>query len=113
MYKLLFMMKRKPGMSFEDFISYYENVHSRLVDIGAPKAKPYSASIFRPLNDAQGRFDVVVEIWFADKADRDSSPALQDPAGMRRIVEDEANLFAREPALRLDGVESGACGCVL
>lgn len=96
MYKLLFMMKRKPGMSFEDFISYYENVHSRLVDIGAPKAKRYFRKYLRPLDGAEGRFDVVVEICFADKADRDSSPALQDPAVMRRIVEDEANLFARK-----------------
>ena len=83
-------------MPFEAFVHYYESVHAKLVDIGAPNAKRYFRKYLRPINGKEGAVDVVVEIWFDDKSARDSSPAMSDPAVMKRILEDEVNLFATD-----------------
>jgi len=55
------MMKRKRGMSLEEFVAYYETVHSKLVDIGAPQPNRYFRKYLRPLDGTESEFDVIVD----------------------------------------------------
>lgn len=104
MIKKMCLMRRRPGMSREDFVRYYEDIHSALV-----------AATFRPLLVEYRRnypvpstpattgaavhsfgYDVVVELWFADsEAMRAAARIASEPAVAARIAEDEAGLFDR------------------
>lgn len=106
-YKILLLMKRRPGMTMEAFQEYYENHH-------APLATKYSANVLRYIrryltshpNPETGEtgelpYDVITEIWFEDEAifkgmvDYLSTTIMPDD-----IVEDEYKLFDR-PKLRM------------
>jgi hypothetical protein len=69
-YKLLILIKRRPGMSIEDFRNYYENEHSKLGgDIGATVGMiHYVRRYLEPLNGGELEYDVLTECWFEDPA---------------------------------------------
>jgi EthD domain len=48
-YKILLFMKRRAGMSVEDFRDYYENHHVPLVTKGAPSLGRYVRRYIEPL----------------------------------------------------------------
>lgn len=71
-YKFLIFVKRRPGMTPEQFQHYYENVHSKLgrqiaPDVGAIK---YVRRYLHPLHGSlAGRaedieYDEITEVWF-------------------------------------------------
>jgi uncharacterized protein (TIGR02118 family) len=101
-YKILLLMKRRPGMSVQAFRDYYENHH-------APLAEKYSESVKRyirryvdphphpetgPVDELP--YDVITELWFDDEAvfkgtlDYITTTIMPD-----EIVEDEKKLFDR------------------
>ena len=75
MFKAVGLGKRKPGMSFEDFVEYYRTKHGKLGErvmkrVGAtryarrfiqPVPNPYTGEI--PESD----FDVIIEFWYDDE----------------------------------------------
>ena len=75
-YKFLLFLKRKPGMTPEEFEDYYENVHSKLgkqivPDVGAFKyvrryIKPLAGSLDERAQDLE--YDEITEVWFRDYA---------------------------------------------
>lgn len=102
MFKCIALLKRKSGLSRDAFIDYYEARHAPLirrllpgildyrrnyVDLGGAFLFPGAAPI---------DFDVVTEIWLADRAayDRFTAVAAQ-PDIAQRIAADEENLFDR------------------
>jgi len=101
-YKVLMLMKRRAGMSVEEFRDYYENHH-------APLAATYSASVRRyirryldplprPETGAGGElpFDVITELWFDDEAAfRGTVHYLTTSQMPDEIIEDEQKLFDR------------------
>jgi uncharacterized protein (TIGR02118 family) len=101
-YKILLLMKRRPGMSVEAFRDYYENHH-------APLAEKHSAALSRyvrryvvpqphpetgPCEELP--YDVITELWFDDEQlfkgtlDYITTNIMPD-----EIVEDEKKLFDR------------------
>jgi hypothetical protein len=102
MFKILILLKRRPGMSMHDFIDYYESVHSKL---GEKHLKGHGMRYVRrylhsmpALSSAEvpeGEYDVVTEMWFADRAAFEASSAGMDPRAMAEIAEDEERLFDR------------------
>ena len=105
--KILCMLKKKPGMSFEDFRDYYENNHAPLCEKLIPFFTNYRRNFITPVQDyttghlenalpAERDFDVVTELTFKDRAQyQQLVDALSDPKIGDIITKDEENLFDR------------------
>lgn len=97
---LITLLKRRPGMTKADFITYYE-AHHRLIGekVLGGYATRYVRRFLHP-TDGEDRHedpDVILEIDFADEATRDACfAAMGDAAIMAEIVADEERLFDRE-----------------
>jgi uncharacterized protein (TIGR02118 family) len=101
-YKILLLMKRRPGMSMEAFQDYYENNH-------VPLAEPYTTALSRyvrryivpqthpetgPVDELS--YDVITEMWFEDEAVfKGTLEYLTTTIMPDDIVEDEKKLFDR------------------
>jgi uncharacterized protein (TIGR02118 family) len=102
MFKVIILIKRKIGMSTEDFINYYETKHAPLGISKVPNMKRYVRHFIRPYGndiysaDAEPPYDVLTEIWFDDEADFNLGMAyLSDPETAAIIGADEEQLFER------------------
>jgi hypothetical protein len=102
MFKLVCFLKRRPDLSREDFMRYYESTHRQLGERYCPKAKRYVRRYLQPLPDvvtgAFGDFDydVITEMWFEDEAAYRAAMAdLARPEAAAAIGTDEGNLFDR------------------
>ncbi len=93
------LLKRKAGMSREDFRAYYESKHRLIGEkVLSGYATRYVRRFLEPADgvDQEQDFDVILEIDFPDAATRDACfAAMGDPATMAMIVEDEERLFDR------------------
>ena len=100
MIKIVTTLKKRKGMSTENFRAYYEDNH-RL--IGEKYLRGYATRYVRRYlnsipdtagNLPQPQFDVLLEIWFPDEsAFRACSQRLNEPDVAREIVIDEEKLF--------------------
>ncbi len=108
MFKAFVLLKRKSGMSVEDFRSYYESTHAPLGQRVLPNARKYVRHYLNPFGDDGPDdlpYDVITEIWFDDRAGFEEAMAhISDPETARIIGEDEENLFDRS-AIRFVTVE--------
>lgn len=98
MIKTLAFLKRKPGMSRDDFIKQYETGHAPFGITVMPTAKRYLRRYVRSVADGfpEPDFDVITEVWFENqKAYADAMAALSSPAIAALVAEDEAKLFDR------------------
>ncbi len=103
MFKTITLLKRRPGLSMAEFIDYYETRH-RLIGEKylRGKATRYVRRFLHPLpNPVTGEaidpeHDVVMEIWFADRAAFEATMAsLTAPDIAAEIAEDEERVFDR------------------
>jgi hypothetical protein len=75
MFKQLSMMKRKPGLSMEQFIEQYESRHAKFGEVLFANANHYVRRYVRPQrNPLTGElkeldFDVIMEIWWESEAE--------------------------------------------
>ena len=108
MIKVVTLINRKPGLSLDQFIDYYENTHVPLVNFLMPFMVDYRRSYVRemllyvretalaaaaanPLD-----FDVMTEAWFANRDCFDSfMAALSEPVANARVVADEEKFMDR------------------
>lgn len=73
-FKVLIFLKRRPGLSIEEFRAYYENVHAKLCAKYAVGARRYLRRYVDPLpqpltgSTEEMAFDVITELWFDDRA---------------------------------------------
>jgi hypothetical protein len=111
MFKVVMMMKRRPGMTPEAFKDYYETTHARIGERVLPTAERYFRRFLTPLGPpavgpvVEPVADVITEIWFKDRATCDATMAkLADPATLAEIVADEEKLFDRT-SIRMYAVE--------
>lgn len=101
--KMICMIRRRPGMSRDDFIDYYETAHSRLAARHLPMIAGYHRSYMLPNGASAPRqipaldIDVMTEMWFRSQADFDAMQvALTDPALGAMFAADEEKLFDRK-----------------
>ena len=108
-YKILLLMKRRPGMSVEAFRDYYENRHVPLAMKygGQVKLSRYVRRYLEPQMHAESGtneelpYDVITELWFDDEAMwRGTVQYLSTTVMPDAVVEDEKNLFDR-PTMRI------------
>jgi hypothetical protein len=100
MVKMVFLLKRRPGMSRADFIQYYESHHARLGEKYVPNAVRYVRRFLEPVpgpwSKPADEFDVMTELWFANKQEADLAMAhLSEPKIHDEIAADEKRLFDR------------------
>jgi uncharacterized protein (TIGR02118 family) len=100
--KFIILLKRKPGMTREQFIEYYEKRHAVLAVKLIPGIADYRRLYLDPSRAVFGQtlpspgFDVVTEMTFASDADYQRAFATISQADiLRQITEDEENLFDR------------------
>lgn len=98
----LCFIKRRKGMSMEDFRNHYENVHAPLALCNLPMISSYNRYFVNDpaANDEIGQqeldFDVVTEFTFATADDHARfHRKMADPAIGEIFAEDEKNLFDR------------------
>jgi hypothetical protein len=104
MLKLVTLIKRKPGLSMQEFIEHYESGHRLLGErYLKPHACRYVRRFLHPVGivereaQADPAYDVLMEIWFADQAAYDAAMQdLAEPAVAQEIAEDEERLFDRD-----------------
>ncbi len=101
-WKIVLLMKRKPGISVEDFRAYYETRHAPLAEPHSAGVKRYIRRYLNPQNHPETGpggelpYDVITELWFEDKATYDATLAYVTTAIMpEHIIADELNLFDR------------------
>ncbi len=103
MFKVIALLAKKPGLTREQFIDYYENNHAPLIC----KLLPMTLEYRRNFLDLEGAiifpgatapdFDVVTEIYYKDRDAYDAMLAshANDPSVGEAIARDEENFLDR------------------
>lgn len=91
MVKRFVVLRRKPGMSVEEFRSYWRDVHGPLIG-KIPGVKKYIQYHVRSeaSDDAEAPIDGIAELWFESVAAQKLAYATPE---YRAVEEDEPNLF--------------------
>src|SRR3546814_10521989 len=99
---LVALLKRRPGMTLDEFRDYYETTHSKFAEplkggLAVRYVRRYFTPIVHPLLDAEveePEFDAMMEMWLKDQAQFDEAKkAFADPVLSKAIREDEPNLL--------------------
>jgi len=100
--KIIALLKRKPGLSMEEFIDYYENRHVPLVLKLVPFIMDYrrnfvkSGSAIEAMDGAAPDCDVITEAWFASYEDFEQFNIVGGrPETREAIIRDELNFLDR------------------
>jgi len=106
MIKQVVFLKRRPDMTMQEFMDYYENQHSQLSKrIGAkpplPNAQRYVRRYITPeKNPLTGEvihpgYDCIMEIWWNTRADFEAAmKGLGNPEHLSARLADERKVFA-------------------
>jgi len=105
-FKQICFLRKRPDMSVDQFVDYYENQHSRLSErMGRSPSIPNAVRYVRRYlvpesNPVTGEvidpgFDCIMEIWWNSREDfEESQRVISSPDRLPSIMEDEARLFA-------------------
>jgi len=113
MVKLVCLLKRKKGLSFEEFKDYYENNHAHLANGHLTEAVKYERRYLTPAmpgylesgEETPGMYGCLTEVWFERREDMEENLAvLADPEKAAAVIEDEERFLDR-PQLRFFVVE--------
>jgi EthD domain len=102
-FKLITLLKRRPTLSREAFIDYYESTHVKIANkYMNGRATRYFRRYLQPVtNPLTGEsiepdFDVLTEVWFADRAAFEAAMVVfASPEVAVEIAWDEEHLFDR------------------
>jgi hypothetical protein len=106
MFKQICFFRKRPDMTSDEFMDYYENQHSQLSkrmgkSPSIPNATRYVRRYLKPeQNPVTGEvhdpgYDCIMEIWWNSREDFENSRRLiASPERLPAIMEDEKNLFA-------------------
>tara|TARA_B100000686_G_C16568181_1_gene851452 strand:- start:164 stop:529 length:366 start_codon:yes stop_codon:yes gene_type:complete len=103
MFKTVGLLKRKPGMTTEEFRKYYESQHRLIGEKYLKgKAEKYMRRFLSPYpnpitgEQVEPEYDVILEIWYASRsAFEETGKILSSPEAAKEIAEDEEKLFDR------------------
>ena len=106
MFKQICFFRKRPDMTMEEFLDYYENQHSQLSKRAGrapslPNAQRYVRRYLKAeKNPVTGEvidpgYDCIMEIWWNSREDFENSQRIiSSPDRLPMIKEDETNLFA-------------------
>jgi uncharacterized protein (TIGR02118 family) len=97
MIKAIALLRRKPGLSTEQFRKHYEEVHAPLAKRLFPFMRKYvrnyvTAAPFAPAGE-EPKFDCITEEWFDDMEAIQTMMGIYTSEAGRPIREDEKSLF--------------------
>ena len=103
MLKLTFLMKRKQGMSFDDFRDYYENRHAPLAAQLCPHLVHYTRTyvtdcqpLARSAQLPDRGFDCITECWYdVEGSWEDRKMDLLPADAFKQLAADEENFLDR------------------
>ena len=104
MLKMIILIKKKIGMSREDFIHHYETSHSvigkRLLGhlwVKYVRNYPLSLMTYQPEDhDVSDSYDAITELWFENQAAVDEMARIINiPENNRLVLEDEEKFQER------------------
>lgn len=106
MFKFMVLIKKKPGMTRDEFIDYYENKHAPLLQRIMPPIGTYRRNYVQYDDDLRstiGRggeggetpFDVITEVIFDTREQAETyMKGFWEPENHRLILEDEAKFVS-------------------
>lgn len=115
MFKQVCLLTRRPGMSMEEFVDYYENRHAPLLAPMMPQARRYVRRFVQPEGGMafgelpQVPFDCLMELWWESRDEFEACmAALGEGDAFQKIYEDEEKIFASHsnPSFSVEEVES-------
>jgi hypothetical protein len=112
MFKVVALIKKKPGMSKADFIAYYEANHAPLARKCFPQIVQYRRN-FIDLDNAiimpgmaPPDFDSITEIWYRDREAYDEMLSTHFMAGVQETIENDERNFLDQSMTRMLRVET-------
>ena len=113
MIKMICLVKRKSGLSREEFVEYYERNHIPLAASHMPLAVAYTRRYLGAgvaphwaANGEEPDYDVITEIWFETQDDVDKTLAgIALPEVAAVIIPDEDKFLDRDKSRMLFVVE--------
>ena len=105
MVKVIAMLKRKPGISLEEFRKHYEEVHAplalNLVSTIRKYVRNYIKTVAFPQNAGELQIDCITEVWFENMEGFQAMMDLASSDGGQAIREDEEKFLDRANAVYL------------
>ena len=103
MIKMIVLLKRKAGLTRDQFIARYEGGHAKLAEKHLTNAVRYVRRYLEPLPELftgdtiEPEHDVITEVWFENQEQYEiAMKRLAQPEVVAEIVEDEESLFERD-----------------
>lgn len=103
MFKLMMLIKKRPDLSREAFIDYYDNHHIRLLHSIQPQGAAIHRRHFVLVEPGQPEpeYDVISEVIYEDRATAEAAwKILAQPEKTRIMIEDEAKFIERSSLKR-------------
>jgi uncharacterized protein (TIGR02118 family) len=94
MIKAISLLKRKPGISLEEFSKHYEEVHVPLAMKHFP-FKRYARNYLSGADAEQLGFDCITEVWFETMEDCEAAAAFSASKAYKVISDDEERFMDR------------------
>jgi ketosteroid isomerase-like protein len=104
MFKVMMLLKRKPGLSLEEFIERYEGEHVPLAERHTTSLQGYIRHYLHPASHVvQGdvidepEYDVITELWYRDRVayEQQQESLRMRPEAIASVIADEETLFDR------------------
>jgi|GEM_PF-270855 len=104
MFKVMMLLKRKAGLSLEEFIERYENEHVPFVEQYASAITHYSRHYLHPGSHVifgdrveEPEYDVITELWYKDRAafEHQQEGLRGRPEAIASVAADEEKIFDR------------------
>ena len=97
MIKVIVMVKRKPGISREEFYKYWKNVHGPLVANHIPGLKKYIQNHFIDMPGQEYEGDGFIETWYDDVDSWQKSMEHGKTKEAKPLIEDWAKIADMSP----------------
>ncbi len=105
MVKGVALIKRKPGLSPEEFRKHYEEVHAPLIRKSFPSLKRYARNFVNAAPFSRGagepEFDCITEMWFDDMQGFQAMVDAWGGEAGRAIANDERRFLDRTKTVYL------------
>jgi EthD domain len=104
MFKVMMLLKRKPGLSLEEFIERYERDHVPAVEKYASHIQHYARHYLHPGSHVlhgdivvEPEYDVITELWYDNRAafEEQQLSLRGRPDTVATVIADEESLFDR------------------
>jgi ketosteroid isomerase-like protein len=104
-FKVMQLLKRRPGMTLEEFIERYESEHVPLAEKNITTLRRYARHYLHPTSHViatddevrEPEYDVITELWYDDREsyERSQEGLRAKPDVIAAVVADEERLFDR------------------